>query len=74
MRLTQRTLHPVETAPIYPAIHSRVLSASKDVVYYDYPGGPGPSYLSRGGAIGVEDQGDDYQYTPPAGMYWSYYY
>jgi hypothetical protein len=62
------------TVPIYHAIHSRVLSASNDVVYYDYPGGGGPNYASRGGAMGVEDQGDDYQYTPPAGMYWSHNY
>jgi hypothetical protein len=58
-------------SPIYREIHSRVLSESKDTVYYDYPGA-GPNYRSEGGAIGVEDQGDDYQYTPPAGMYWSY--
>jgi hypothetical protein len=58
-------------SPIYREIHSRVLSESKDTVYYDYPGA-GPNYRSEGGAIGVEDQGDDYQYTPPAGMYWSH--
>jgi len=61
------------TVPIYQAIHSRVLAASTDVVYYDYAGG-GPTYRSEGGATGVEDQGADYQYTPPAGMYWSYHY
>ena len=61
------------TVPIYAAIHSRVLASSNDVVYYGYPGA-GPNFASQGGAIGVEDQGGDYQYTPPANMYWSFNY
>jgi hypothetical protein len=60
------------TSPIYHAIHSRVISSSTDVVYYGYPtaGSLGP----EGGAIGVEEQGSDYQYTPPSNMYWGWYY
>jgi hypothetical protein len=58
-------------APVYPAIHSRVYSSSSDVVYYAYE----PSLLGiSGGAVGVEDQGEDYQYTPPAGMHWGWFY
>jgi len=61
------------TTPIYGAIHSRVLSSSSDTVFYGYKN---PQSLggSAGGAIGVEDQGQDYLYTPPAGMYWGWYY
>jgi hypothetical protein len=59
------------SAPIYPAIHSRVYSSSSDVVYFAYE----PSLLGiSGGAVGVEDQGEDYQYTPPAGMHWGWFY
>ncbi len=61
------------TVPIYGAIHSRVLASSNDVVYYGYPGA-GPNFASQGGAVGVQDQGGDYQYTPPANMYWSFNY
>jgi hypothetical protein len=60
------------TSPIYHAVHSRVISSSTDVVYYGYPtaGSLGP----EGGAIGVEEQGSDYQYTPPSNLYWGWYY
>ena len=60
------------TSPIYHAVHSRVISSSTDVVYYGYPtaGSLGP----EGGAIGVEEQGSDYQYTPPSNVYWGWYY
>jgi hypothetical protein len=59
------------SAAIYPAIHSRVYSSSSDVVYFAYE----PSLLGiSGGAAGVEDQGEDYQYTPPAGMHWGWFY
>ena len=59
------------SSAIYPAIHSRVYSSSDDVVYFAYE----PSLLGiSGGAIGVEDQGEDYQYTPPTGMYWGWFY
>jgi hypothetical protein len=58
-------------APVYPAIHSRVYSSSSDVVYFAYE----PSLLGiSGGAVGMEDQGEDYQYTPPAGMHWGWFY
>jgi hypothetical protein len=59
-------------APIYRAIHSRVISSSTDVTYYGYPGTD--AWASQGGAIGVEDQGADYQYTPPSGMSWGWSY
>ena len=61
------------TVPIYGAIHSRVLSSSSDTVFYGYKN---PQSLGggAGGAVGVEDQGQDYLYTPPAGMYWGWYY
>jgi hypothetical protein len=59
------------SSAIYPAIHSRVYSSSGDVVYFAYE----PSLLGiSGGAAGAEDQGEDYQYTPPAGMYWGWFY
>ncbi len=59
------------SAAIYPAIHSRVYSSSDEVVYFAYE----PSLLGiSGGAVGAEDQGEDYQYTPPAGMYWGWFY
>ena len=60
------------TAPIYRAIQSRAISSSTDVVYYGYstPDSLGP----EGGAIGVEDQGADYQYTPPSNLYWGWFY
>ena len=60
------------TSPIYHAIHSRVIASSSDVVYYGYPtpGSLGP----EGGAMGVEDQGADYQYTPPSNLYWGWFY
>ena len=58
--------------PIYNAIHSRAISSSTDVTYYGYPGID--SLASQGGAIGIEDQGADYQYTPPSGMYWGWSY
>jgi hypothetical protein len=58
--------------PIYDAIHSRVLASSTDVTYYGYPG-PG-SLLPEGGAAGMELQGDDYQYTPPSGLHWGWFY
>jgi hypothetical protein len=53
--------------PIYHAIHSRVMSSSTDVTYYGYSGGPG-------GAVSDEEQGADYQYTPPSGMSWGWFY
>jgi len=56
--------------PIYHAIHSRVMASSSDVTYYGYPGAG--SHVGGGGAIGVEDEGSDYQYTPPSGMYWGW--
>jgi hypothetical protein len=59
-------------APIYRAIHSRVMSSSTDVTYYGYPGTD--AWASQGGAIGVEEQGSDYQYTPPSGMSWGWSY
>ena len=55
--------------PIYRAMHSRVMSSSTDVTYYGYSANG-----ASGGAIGVEDQGEDYQYTPPAGMSWGWSY
>ena len=60
------------TSPLYHAVHSRVISSNTDVVYYGYPtaGSLGP----EGGAIGVEEQGSDYQYTPPSNVYWGWYY
>jgi hypothetical protein len=59
------------SSAIYPAIHSRVYSSSDDVVYFAYE----PSLLGiSGGAVGVEDQGEDYQYTPPTGIYWGWFY
>ena len=58
------------TVPIYNAIQSRAISSSTDVVYYGYP--TATSTASEGGAIGVEDQGADYQYTPPSGLYWNW--
>jgi hypothetical protein len=60
------------TAPIYHAIQSRAISSSTDVVYYAYP--TGVALPSEGGAIGVEDQGADYQYTPPSSLYWGWFY
>jgi hypothetical protein len=60
------------TAPIYHAIHSRVISSSSDVVYYGYP--TTGSLAPEGGATGVEDQGADYQYTPPSNLYWGWVY
>jgi hypothetical protein len=60
------------TVPIYHAIHSRVISSSSDVIYYGYP--TADSVASQGGAIGVEDQGADYQYTPPSGLSWGWNY
>jgi hypothetical protein len=60
------------TVPIYRAIHSRVMSTSTDVTYFGYPGTG--AWASEGGAIGVEDQGDDYQYTPPSGTAWGWFY
>ena len=60
------------SVPIYRAIHSRVMSTSTDVTYYGYPGNH--SWGSEGGAVGVEEQGDDYQYTPPSGMAWGWFY
>lgn len=60
------------SVPIYRAINSRVMSTSTDVTYYGYPGGG--AHAGQGGAIGVEEQGDDYQYTPPSGMSWGWFY
>jgi hypothetical protein len=60
------------SVPIYRAIHSRVMSTSTDVTYYGYPGNN--SWGSEGGAVAVEEQGDDYQYTPPSGMAWGWFY
>jgi hypothetical protein len=55
------------SAPMYHAIHSHVLASSSDLIYYGYsPFGAG--------AVGVEDQGADYQYTPPSGLYWGWVY
>jgi hypothetical protein len=58
--------------PIYHAIHSRVMASSTDVTYYGYAGAG--SHVGGGGAIGVEESGGDYQYTPPSGMYWGWVY
>src|SRR5258706_1564233 len=58
--------------PIYHAIHSRVMSSSTDVTYYGYPGTDAQG--SQGGALGIEEQGADYQYTPPSGMSWGWFY
>jgi hypothetical protein len=60
------------TVPIYQAIQSRAISSSSDLVYYGYPSGG--SLRSEGGATGVEDQGADYQYTPPSNLYWGWVY
>ena len=60
------------TSPIYHAIHSRVISSSTDVVYYGYP--TAGSLAPEGGATGVEEQGADYQYTPPSNVYWGWFY
>lgn len=60
------------TVPIYHAIHSRVMASSTDITYYGYPGAG--SHAGEGGAIGVEEAGPDYQYTPPSGMYWGWFY
>jgi hypothetical protein len=60
------------TSPIYHAIHSRVISSSTDVVYYGYP--TTGSLAPEGGATGVEEQGADYQYTPPSNLYWGWVY
>jgi hypothetical protein len=54
-------------APIYHAIHSRVMASTTDVTYYGYSNAPG-------GAAADEEQGSDYQYTPPAGMSWGWFY
>jgi len=48
------------------------MSSSTDVTYFGYPGTD--AWASQGGAIGVEDQGADYQYTPPSGMSWGWSY
>src|SRR5262249_31693223 len=58
--------------PIYHAIHSRIVASTTDVTYYGYPGVG--SLPSEGGAVGVEMQGGDYQYTPPSGLYWGWFY
>lgn len=58
------------TVPIYNAIQSRAISSSTDVVYYGYP--TATSLASEGGATGVEDQGADYQYTPPSSVQWNW--
>jgi hypothetical protein len=58
--------------PIYHAIHSRVMASSTDVTYYGYPGAG--SHFGEGGATGVEEEGGDYQYTPPSGMSWGWFY
>jgi hypothetical protein len=60
------------TAPIYHAIHSRVFASSTDATYYDYP--TVGSLPGEGGATGVEDQGSDYQYTPPSSLHWGWFY
>lgn len=60
------------TTPIYHAIQSRAISSSTDVVYYGYP--TTGSLAPEGGATGVEEQGADYQYTPPSSLYWGWYY
>lgn len=54
-------------ALIYHAIHSRVMASTTDVTYYGYSNAPG-------GATAEEEQGSDYQYTPPAGMSWGWFY
>jgi len=59
-------------APIYHAIHSRVMASSTDVTYYGYPGAG--TQAGEGGALGIEEQGDDYQYTPPSGLSWGWFY
>jgi len=60
------------TAPIYHAIQSRAISTSNDVVYYSYP--TPDSLAFEAGATGAEDQGADYQYTPPSSVYWGWFY
>jgi hypothetical protein len=60
------------TTPIYHAIQARAISSSTDVVYYGYP--TTGSLRPEGGATGVEEQGTDYQYTPPSSLYWGWYY
>jgi hypothetical protein len=60
------------TAPLYSAIHSRVIASSTDVIYYGYPA-PG-SLPGAIGGLGVEDQGADYEYTPPSGLHWGWFY
>ncbi|HXX10720.1 MAG TPA: hypothetical protein VEK05_04315 [Burkholderiales bacterium] len=60
------------TTPIYHAIQSRAISSSTDEVYYGYP--TTGSLLPEGGATGVEEQGADYQYTPPSSLYWGWFY
>lgn len=59
-------------APIYHAIHSRVFASSTDVIYYGYPAVG--SLPSEGGASGLEDQGSDFQYTPPSSLHWGWFY
>jgi hypothetical protein len=58
--------------PIYHAIQSRAIASSTDVTYYGYP--TAGSLRSEGGAIGIEDQGEDYQYTPPSSLHWNWVY
>jgi hypothetical protein len=58
--------------PIYHAIQSRAIASSTDVTYYGYP--TAGSLRSEGGAIGIEDQGADYQYTPPSSLHWNWVY
>ena len=60
------------STPIYHAIQSRAISSSTDVVYYGYP--TTGSLPPEGGATGVEEQGADYQYTPPSSLYWGWFY
>jgi hypothetical protein len=58
--------------PIYHAIQSRAIASSTDVTYYGYP--TAGSLRPQGGAIGVEDQGADYMYTPPSSLHWNWVY
>ena len=61
------------SVPIYSAIHSRVFAETKDVVYYGYT--PASEHVgATGGAAGVSVEGEDYQYTPPSGMMWGWFY
>jgi hypothetical protein len=60
------------SSPIYHAIQSRALASSSEVTYFGYP--TNGSLPPQGGAIGIEDQGADYMYTPPSSLHWNWVY